>query len=62
MQDVRSLMHQAYTEDWEELNLSRMNLTELPLEIAWLTGVRSLILGGCGRMEGGRVIDYYCER
>ena len=45
MQDVRSLIHQAHTENWEELDLSGMNLTELPPEIGSLTGLRSLILG-----------------
>ena len=45
MQDVRSLIHQAHTENWEELDLSGMNLTELPPEIACLTELRSLILG-----------------
>ena len=54
MQDVRSLIHQAHTENWEELDLSGMNLTELPPEIACLTGVKSLILGEW--KEGERAI------
>ena len=45
MQDARSLIHQAHTENWEELDRSGMNLTELPPEIVCLTGLRSLILG-----------------
>ena len=34
MQDARSLIHQAHTENWEELDRSGMNLMELLPEIA----------------------------
>ena len=39
MQDVRSIIHQAHTENWEELDLSGMNPTELPLLIQQLLHV-----------------------
>ena len=56
MQDVRSLIHQAHTENWEELDLSGMNLTKLPPEIACLTGLRSLSLGKSSDTQGCGVI------
>ena len=40
-----SLIAQAYDEQWEELDLSGMGLTELPKEIGRLTGMRKLVLG-----------------
>ena len=52
MQDARSLIHQAHTENWEELDLSGMDLTELLPEIACLTGLRSLILGKPSNIQG----------
>jgi internalin A len=45
MQDVQSLIRQAHDENWEELDLSGMGLTELPIEVCRLTGLKSLILG-----------------
>ena len=64
MQDARSLIHQAHTENWEELDLLGMNLTGLQPETDCLTGLRSLILGkeDVGGMEGWLVIDCDCER
>ena len=51
--DALALINQAYDEQWEELNLSGMGLTELPMddgrsetiEIGGLTGLKTLILG-----------------
>ena len=37
MQDIQSLIRQARDENWEELALSGMELTELPIEIGMLT-------------------------
>ncbi len=45
MQDVQSLIRQACDENWEELDLSGMGLTELPKEIGRLTGLKKLVLG-----------------
>ena len=45
MQDVQSLIRQAHDENWEELDLSGMGLTELPKEIGRLTGLKKLVLG-----------------
>ncbi|MCX5964137.1 MAG: leucine-rich repeat domain-containing protein [Cyanobacteria bacterium] len=45
MKDLLSLIAQAHDENWEELDLSGMGLTELPIEIAVLTGLKTLILG-----------------
>ena len=42
--DVLSLIAQAHDENWEELDLSGMGLTELPKEIDRLTGVKVLNL------------------
>jgi internalin A len=40
-----SLINQAHDEHWEELDLSGMGLTELPIEIGMLTGLKRLVLG-----------------
>ena len=40
-----SLIAQAHDEQWEELDLSGMELSGLPLEIGRLTGLKRLILG-----------------
>jgi internalin A len=45
MKDLLSLIAQAHDENWEELDLSGMGLTELPIEIGVLTGLKTLILG-----------------
>ncbi len=45
MNTALSLIHQAYEEGWEELDLSGMELTELPPEIGKLVQLRRLILG-----------------
>ena len=41
---VLHLIAQAVEEQWEELDLSGMNLTELPPEIATLTNLTTLYL------------------
>ncbi len=45
MQTALSLINQAYEEGWEELDLSGMELTELPPEIGKLVQLKRLILG-----------------
>ncbi len=45
MQDVQSLIRQAHDENWEQLDLSGMGLTELPIELYTLTELKTLILG-----------------
>ena len=40
-----SLIAQAHDEQWEELDLSGMGLSELPLEIGRLTGRLRSVLG-----------------
>ena len=45
MQDIQSLIRQARDENWEELDLSGMGLTELPIEVCALTELKTLILG-----------------
>ena len=45
MKDLLSLIAQARDENWEELDLSGMGLTELPIEIGMLTGLKRLVLG-----------------
>ena len=59
MQDLRSFIHQAHTENWEELDLSGMELDGTAAGDCLLDGSEEFDFGG---MEGGRVIDYYCER
>ena len=57
MQDIQSLIRQARDENWEELDLSGMGLTELPIEVCALTELKTLIFreGGARGMEGWRV-------
>ena len=65
MQDIQSLIRQARDENWEELDLSGMGLTELPMaygrsetiEVCALTELKTLIFreGGARGMEGWRV-------
>ena len=43
--DALALINQAHDEQWKELDLSGMGLTELPIEIAQLTKLKTLILG-----------------
>ena len=53
MQDIQSLIRQARDENWEELDLSGIRLTEWPMadgrsetiEIGVLTGLKTWILG-----------------
>lgn len=41
---VLELIDRAYTENWKELDLSKKKLTEVPLEIGWLTQLETLKL------------------
>ena len=45
MKTALSLINQAYEEGWEELDLSGMELTELPPEIGRLVQLKRLIFG-----------------
>ena len=49
---VLHLIAQAAEEQWEELDLSGMNLTELPPEIGNLGHLKRLILGRWNQKEG----------
>ena len=44
-QDLLRLIDRAADEQWQELDLAGMNLTELPAEIGKLTHLEKLILG-----------------
>ncbi|MGK7881020.1 MAG: hypothetical protein AB4060_13100, partial [Crocosphaera sp.] len=43
--ELLSLIEQAATEEWEELDLSGLELRELPQQIGNLTKLKTLILG-----------------
>ena len=57
--DALALINQAHDEQWEELDLSGMGLTELPIEIAQLTKLKTLILGKeePGEWKDGEYVD-----
>ncbi|MGI0491869.1 leucine-rich repeat domain-containing protein, partial [Alkalinema pantanalense CENA528] len=49
--ELLRLIDQAADEQWEELDLSGMGLTELPKEIGRLTGLKKLVLGKVEKWE-----------
>ena len=51
MEALLSLIAQAHDEQWEELDLSGMELSELPLEIGRLTGLKRLVLGNWNKRK-----------
>ncbi|MBD2329804.1 leucine-rich repeat domain-containing protein [Alkalinema sp. FACHB-956] len=50
-QELLRLIDRAADEQWEELDLSGMGLTELPKEIGRLTGLKRLVLGKVEKWE-----------
>jgi internalin A len=59
--DLLSLINQAHDENWEELDLSGMGLTELPIEIGMLTGLKRLVLGKYDREKREYVGNSFTE-